>query len=192
MESLTQKQKNAFNILKEKFGYTNALQVPKITKVVVSVGTGRGMKSDKNRNQLVVDRLAKITGQKGSIRGAKKSIATFKIRTGDPIGVMVTLRGTRMKSFFDKLINIALPRTKDFRGVNRSSVDETGNMTLGIREHTIFPETPDEEIKDVFGLAITVGTTAKNREQAMAYFEYLGVPFKKEEEKKKRVTRKKK
>jgi large subunit ribosomal protein L5 len=192
MESLTQKQKNAFAVLKEKFGYTNALQVPHVTKVVVSVGTGRGMKSDKNRNQLVVDRLAKITGQKGSIRGAKKSIATFKIRTGDPVGVMVTLRGARMKSFFDKLIHIALPRTKDFRGVNRSSVDEIGNMTLGIREHTIFPETPDEEIKDVFGLAITVGTTAKNRAEAMAYFEYLGVPFKKEDEKKKRVVRKKK
>jgi large subunit ribosomal protein L5 len=192
MEPLTQKQKKAFEVLKEQFGYVNALQVPKITKIVVSAGTGRGMKSDKNRNQLVVDRLSKITGQKGSIRGAKKSIATFKIRTGDPVGVMVTLRGERMRSFFDKLVHIALPRTKDFRGVNRSSVDGTGNMTLGIREHTIFPETPDEEIKDVFGLAITVGTTAKNRSEAMAYFEYLGVPFKKEEEKKKRAVRKKK
>jgi large subunit ribosomal protein L5 len=191
METTQHKTKNAFAHLKDQFGYTNLHQAPRIKKVVVSVGTGSMIKRDKNKNEFVLERLARITGQKPSIRGAKKSIASFKVREGDPVGVAVTLRGKAMYSFIDKLIHIALPRTKDFRGINRSTVNEIGNMTLGIREHTIFPETSDEELVNVFGLAITFETSAQSRNEALAFFEYLGVPFKKEEEKKKSRRRKK-
>ena len=106
-------------------------------------------------------------------------MAGFKTREGDPVGLVVTLRGARMYHFMDKLINIALPRTKDFRGIDPKSVDSVGNITLGIKEHTIFPETADEDLRDVFGLAITIGTTAKNKEEAIAYFTHIGIPFKK-------------
>jgi len=190
--SIQSKQTESYKVLKDQFGYKNALSAPKIQKVVVSVGTGSGMKKDRNKNTFVMDRLMKITGQKPAIRGAKQSIASFKIRANDPVGVMVTLRGARMYQFLDKLIDIALPRTKDFRGITRSSVNALGNITMGIKEHTIFPETGDEEIVHVFGMAITVVTTAKTRPEALAFFEYLGFPLKKEEEtKKKRVRRKK-
>jgi large subunit ribosomal protein L5 len=126
-----------------------------------------------------MDRLAKITGQKPATRGAKKSIASFKIRIGDPIGVMVTLRGARMYGFLDKLINVAIPRTKDFRGIERKVVDNIGNMTMSVKEHTIFPETGDEDIKDIFGLGITIVSTAKNKAEATDFFELIGIPFKK-------------
>ena len=188
---MKQKQAGAYMALKDQFGYKNVMSSPKLQKVVISVGTGSGMKRDRNKNTFITDRLLKITGQKPAIRGAKQSIAQFKTRQGDPVGVMVTLRGARMYEFLDKLVHIALPRTKDFRGVTRSSANALGNMTLGIREHTIFPETGDEEIVNVFGMAITIVTTAKSRPEALAFFEYLGFPLKKEEEKKKvRVRRK--
>lgn len=190
METLKQKQLNAFDALKGQFGYTNKLAAPRVQKVVVSVGTGSGMKRDRNRNTFVLDRIAKITGQQPSIKSAKQSIASFKIRQGDPVGVVVTLRGERMWSFLEKLVNVALPRTKDFRGITRSSAGDLGNMTIGIREHTIFPETSDEEISNVFGLAITMVTTAKSRPEGLAFFEYLGFPLKKEDEKKAKRTRK--
>ena len=191
MQSIKQKQEGAYAVLKEQFGYKNIFSSPKIQKVVISVGTGSGMKKDRNKNTFVSDRLLKITGQKPSVKGAKQSIATFKIRAADPVGVVVTLRGARMYEFIDKLVNIALPRTKDFRGITRSSANSLGNMTIGIKEHTIFPETGDEEIVNVFGLAITIVTSAKSRPEALAFFEYLGFPMKKEEEKKKpRVKRK--
>lgn len=190
--SIQSKQAESYKVLKDQFGYKNALSAPKIQKVVVSVGTGSGMKKDRNKNTFVTDRLMKITGQKPAIRGAKQSIASFKIRANDPVGVMVTLRGARMYQFLDKLVDIALPRTKDFRGITRSSVNSLGNITMGIKEHTIFPETGDEEIVHVFGLAITVVTTAKTRPEALAFFEYLGFPLKKEEETKKRRVRRKK
>ena len=106
-------------------------------------------------------------------------MASFKTRIGDQIGVAVTLRGARMFGFVDKLLNVALPRTKDFRGINRTSVDNIGNLTFGIKEHTIFPETGDEELKDVFGLAVTVVTSAKSKEEATKFFELIGIPFKK-------------
>ncbi len=192
MESIGTKQLKSFDALKEQFGYTNKMAAPKIQKVVISVGTGKKIKQDKKANDFIADRLAKITGQKPAIRGAKKSIATYKTRIGDPIGLVVTLRGKNMISFLDKLVNVALPRTKDFRGVNRSTVDQMGNMNIGIKEHSIFPETADEDLKDVFGLAINVTTTAQTRDEAVAFFEYLGFPLKKTDEaKKKRVRRKK-
>jgi len=189
MKHLTVKEKEikAFEIMKKtsgalssEFHYKNAMAAPKLKKIVLNVGTGTGLKKDKNKNDFVSDRLAKITGQKSATRGAKKSIASFKVRQGDPIGVIVTLRGKRMYSFLEKLINVALPRTKDFRGINRTAVDNVGNLTLGIKEHTIFPETADEDIKDVFGLSITLVSSAKNKQEGTAFFELLGVPFKKE------------
>ncbi len=190
--TLKEKQIASYDALKSVYGITNKLAAPKIQKVTVNVGIGSGMKRDRNRKDLVIDRIAKITGQKPALRGAKQSIATFKIRAGDPVGVMVTLRGKQMWSFLDKLVHIALPRTKDFRGITRSSVDKLGNMSLGIREHTIFPEASDEEIVNVFGMSIVITTTATDRPTAMAFFEFLGFPIKKEEEPKKRSTRRKK
>lgn len=180
METVKEKQNTSFDALKETFGYTNQLAAPQIEKVIVSVGTGSLLKRDPKKNEFVADRLAQITGQKPSVRGAKKSIASFKVRQGDPIGHMVTLRGKHMYSFLDKLINVALPRTKDFRGISRGAIDEMGNVTIGIKEHTIFPETSDEELRDVFGLAITVVTTAKSKEEAEKFLEHIGIPFKRE------------
>jgi large subunit ribosomal protein L5 len=187
MANLTVKEKEieSFGKMKESFHYKNKMAAPKLRKVVINVGTGTAIKKDKNRNTFISERLAKITGQKPSLRGAKKSISSFKIRQGDPVGVVVTLHGARMYAFLEKLLNIALPRTKDFRGVSRKIVDNIGNLTLGIKEHTIFPETADEDIKDVFGLSITVVSTAKTQKEGIAFYEMLGVPFKKEEEKKK-------
>ena len=130
METVKEKIEKAFTNLKETQGYKNPLEAPKIIKVVVSSGTGRDSKKDKSRNELVADRLAKITGQKPSVRVAKQSIATFKLREGDKIGYMVTLRGEQMYSFLDKLINIAIPRTKDFRGLKRSSIDDAMQIKL--------------------------------------------------------------
>lgn len=188
MKNLTvkEKEKEAYAKLKPVFNYKNVMASPRLVKVVINVGTGTMVKKDKNKNAAVLDRIMKITGQKPALKGAKKSIATFKIRMGDPVGVSVTLRGARMYAFLEKLLNVALPRTKDFRGVNRSIVDSIGNMSLGIKEHTIFPETADEDIKDVFGMAITVVSTAKTKKEGFAFFELLGVPFKKEEEEKKK------
>lgn len=179
METVKQKEKKSYDILKPKYGYKNVMAAPKLLKVVVSVGTGSGVKRDKDRNDFIIDRLAKITGQKPATRGAKKSISSFKIRTGDQIGVMVTLRGSQMYGFLDKLINVAIPRTKDFRGLERKIVDNIGNLTMSVKEHTIFPETGDEELKDVFGMGITLVTTAKTKQEATEFFELIGIPFKK-------------
>lgn len=158
-------------------GYKNPMQKPRLTKVVVS--TGVGSFKDKNKIKVVEDRLLKITGQKPAPRGAKIAIANFKSRQGDVVGYQVTLRGARMYDFLERLLHIALPRTKDFRGISRNAVDEMGNYTLGIKEHTIFPETADEELKDVFGLSVAIVTTAKSKKEAEDFLEYLGFPFKK-------------
>ncbi len=180
METIRKKEKKAFEALKDKMGYKNLMQSPKIVKVVVSAGTGSF--KDPKKKELAIDRITKITGQKPSVKGAKQSVAAFKVRQGDPVGLQVTLRGKRMYDFLDKLINIALPRTKDFRGISIKSIDDMGNYTLGIREHIIFPETTDEELKDVFGLAVTVVTSANSKEETKAFLEHLNFPFKKEEE----------
>jgi large subunit ribosomal protein L5 len=178
MELIQQKQKKVFDALKGVFGYTNVMQTPRVLKVVISTGVGKVQ--DKEKIKLIQDRLTKITGQKSAPRGAKKSIASFKLREGDIVGYQITLRGKRMEDFLNRLIHIALPRTRDFRGLNAESIDDMGNLTLGIREHTIFPETADEDLRDVFGLAITVVTDARTKKEARAYFEQLGFPFKKE------------
>lgn len=170
-------QKNTHDALKGDFGYTNVMQTPRLMKVVVS--TGVGSIKDKKKIELILNRLTTITGQAPAARVTKKSIANFKTRVGDLSGYQVTLRGVRMTSFFDKLVNIVLPRVKDFRGLKATAIDEMGNMTIGIKEHTVFPETSDEDAKDVFGLAVTLTTTAKNKKEAEAFFRHLGVPLQK-------------
>jgi large subunit ribosomal protein L5 len=169
------KHKTTFDALKGEFGYKNVMQAPRLTKIVVSVGVGSI--KDKKRTDLIKDRLIKITGQAPASRGSKKSIAAFKMRTGDLAGYQTTLRGVRMQAFFDKLVHIVLPRVKDFRGIKTSAIDEMGNITIGIKEHTVFPETADEDAKDVFGFAVTIATSAKNKKEAEAFLRHLGVPL---------------
>ncbi|MBP6945979.1 MAG: 50S ribosomal protein L5 [Candidatus Pacebacteria bacterium] len=175
MQSVRTQEKSAFKTLKGEFGYKNVFQAPHLVKVVISTGIGKI--KDKKKIEVIEDRLALITGQKAAVRGAKKSVASFKVREGDPVGYQVTLRGARMYDFLDKLVHISLPRTRDFRGLSAKAIDSLGNITLGIKEHTIFPETSDEELKDVFGLAITIVTTAKDAKQAEAFFRHIGVPL---------------
>lgn len=175
MNTAKERQGTAFEALKGAFGYANVNASPRLMKIVVSSGVG---KADKAKKALVEDRLGRITGQKPSPRAAKQSIAQFKMRQGDIVGYQVTLRGARMNEFLDKLVHITLPRTRDFRGLNATAVDEMGNLTIGIKDHTIFPETADEDLKDVFGIAVTLVTTAKTRDEAEAYFRHLGIPFK--------------
>ena len=165
-----------FAAMKESFGYTNMMQAPRVTKIIV--GTGVGSQKDKKKLELIVDRLRKITGQTPAVRGAKKSIANFKLRTGDVSGYQITLRGARMQSFLDKLIHIVFPRVKDFRGIKPSSIDEMGNISIGLKEQIVFPETSDEDAKDIFGVGITIATTAKNKAEAEAFFRHIGLPLK--------------
>lgn len=179
METTKTKVSTAFEALKGEFGYKNAMQAPKIEKLVISCGVGS--QKDKKKLDLIADRLSKITGQKPARKGAKISLAAFKVRQGDTVGMQITLRGQRMYDFIDRLVNISLPRTKDFRGISAKGIDEMGNYTLGIKEHTIFPETGDEELKDVFGLAVTVVTNVKNKAETKAFLAHLGFPFKKVE-----------
>ncbi len=177
MITIKEKNKNSFKSLKDSLSLKNSMQAPKLVKVVLSVGTGKV--SDKKRKEFIGDRLSKIAGQKVAMRAAKKSIASFKVRQGDNVGFQVTLRGDRMMNFLEKLIHIALPRTKDFRGLKATAIDDMGNITIGIKEHTIFPETADEDIKDVFSFAITVVTTSKIKANTKAFLDYLGFPFSK-------------
>ena len=177
METLKEKTKKSFTELKPKLGLKNIMQSPKIEKVVVSAGVGS--LKDKKKIDLVEDRLAKITGQKPIRRGAKQSIATFKTREGDVVGLQATLRGAKMWSFLDRLLNVALPRTKDFRGISLTAADDMGNYTLGIKEHSVFPETADEDIKDVFGFAVTIVTNLNSKIKVQEFLKSIGFPFKK-------------
>ena len=176
-----QKHDSALEALKAELGYTNPMQAPRLMKVVVT--SGIGSVSDKNKRTPIANRLAKITGQKVADRTAKKSIATYKTRQGDLIGYQVTLRGNRMWSFLDKLVHIALPRTRDFRGIKATGFDEMGNYSFGIKEHTIFPEAADEDIKDIFGIGFTIVTTAKTKAESEALLRHLGFPFEREADK---------
>ncbi len=176
--TLKEKQVDAFEAMKKSSGITNIMQAPKVLKVVVSAGVGSF--NDKKKVELAGDRLAKITGQKAILRGAKRSIASFKSREGDPMGYQVTLRGEKMWNFLEKLVNVALPRTKDFRGLPSTSADGVGGYSIGIREHSIFPETSEEELKDVFGLGISVVTNMRKKEDTKKFLELLGFPIKKD------------
>jgi large subunit ribosomal protein L5 len=164
-----------YEALKGDFGYKSVMQTPKLVKIVVS--TGVGSLKDKKKLELIVERLTRITGQAPAPRNTKKSIANFKTRAGDLSGYQVTLRGARMQSFFSKLVNVVLPRVKDFRGIKPTAIDEMGNISIGLKEHTVFPETSDEDAKDVFGLAVTIVTSAKNKKEAEAFLRFVGVPL---------------
>jgi large subunit ribosomal protein L5 len=162
--------------LRKEFGYANVMAVPKITKVVVNMGLGEG-----TQNTKIVDtgaeELAKITGQKATITRAKKSIAQFKVRKGMPIGAMVTLRGDRMYEFLDRLISIALPRVRDFRGVSARGFDGRGNYTVGLRDQLLFPEIDYLKVDKARGMNISVVTTARTDEEARRLLQLVGMPF---------------
>lgn len=162
--------------LKEQFGYKNVMQIPKLEKVVVNMGVGEAIQNAKAIDAAVGD-LSLITGQKPVVTRAKKSIAGFKLRAGMPIGCKVTLRGERMYEFVDKLVNVALPRVRDFRGVSPKSFDGRGNYTLGIREQLIFPEVEYDKIDKVRGMDIIFVTSAQNDEEARVLLREMGMPF---------------
>ena len=172
-------KKEVTPVLKEKFGYKNNLAVPRIEKVIINIGTGQGLK-DAKFNEVVEDTLRRITGQRPIKVRAKKSISNFKIRQGLVVGMMVTLRGRRMDDFVDKLINVTLPRVRDFRGLALRSVDPQGNLNVGFTEHIAFPEIKSDEIEKIHGLQISVVTTAKTREESLELLRLLGFPFMKE------------
>ena len=158
------------------FQYQNLMRVPHLKKVVINVGVGEALTNAKALDGAVKD-ITSISGQKPIVRRAKTSIATFKLREGNPIGVKVTLRGDRMYSFLDRLVNIALPRVRDFRGLNPKSFDGRGNYSLGIKEHTIFPEIDYDKAQDMWGMDITVCTTAANDDEARALLTAFNFPF---------------
>lgn len=169
--------------LMKKLGLKNVMATPKIEKVSVNVGFGREAagKGGSDREKLakyIADKLGLMTGQKPSLRKAKQSIASFKLREGMEIGALVTLRGKRMYEFLEKLIYVVLPRKRDFRGISLKSIDEQGNLSLGFIEYTPFPEVKIEKEKGIFGLEVTVKTTAKNKEQAIELFRLMGFPLK--------------
>jgi large subunit ribosomal protein L5 len=162
--------------LKEQFGYTNIHQVPKVIKITVNRGLGEASQNAKALESSVSE-LSTITGQKPVVTRAKKAIAGFKIREGMPVGVMVTLRGDRMYAFLDRLINLALPRIRDFRGISGNSFDGRGNYSLGIREQLIFPEIEYDKIDQIRGMDISIITTAKNDEEGRSLLKEMGMPF---------------
>jgi large subunit ribosomal protein L5 len=162
--------------LAEEFGYKNRMQVPVLEKVVINMGIGEGVNDRKKVEQAAAD-LGLIAGQKAVITKARKSIATFKVRDGQAIGCKVTLRKTRMYEFIDRLINIGLPRVRDFRGLNPKSFDGGGNYTMGIKEHIIFPEIDYDKATDIWGMDITVCTTAKTDAEARALLTAFNFPF---------------
>ena len=168
----------AIPALKKEFGYTNPMQVPRIEKVVLNVGLGEAV-SNAKLIEVVCNEIGAITGQKPVVTKARKSIASFKLRQGMPIGVTVTLRRDRMYEFLDRLMNIALPRVRDFRGVSSKAFDGKGNYTLGIQEHIIFPEIAIDKIEKVYGMNICVVTSARTDDEARSLLKYLGMPFKK-------------
>ena len=168
--------KDVMPALKKEFGYTNVMAVPKITKVVVNMGLGEGTQNAKIVDT-GADELGKITGQKAAITRSTKSIAQFKLRKNLPIGAMVTLRGERMYEFLDRLISIALPRVRDFRGISAKGFDGRGNYTLGIKELLIFPEVDIDKLDKVPGMNICINTTAKTDEEGRALLSHLGFPF---------------
>ena len=162
--------------LAEQFGYGNPLQVPRLDKVVINMGIGEGV-ADRKKVEAAAADLSLIAGQKPVITKARKSIATFKVREGQPIGCKVTLRKARMYDFVDRLVNIALPRVRDFRGLNPKSFDGRGNYTLGIKEHIIFPEIDYDKTAEIWGMDVVVCTTAKTDDEARALLAAFNFPF---------------
>ena len=165
--------------LTERFGYSTPMRVPRIEKVTVNMGVGDA-KQDSKMLEAASEQLATITGQRPNVRRARKSIAQFKVREGMPVGVAVTLRGARSYEFLDRLMSVAIPRIRDFRGLNPRSFDGRGNYSMGVREQIIFPEVDYDEVDQVRGLDITITTTARTDEESFALLEALGMPFSKE------------
>jgi len=161
----------------EDFGYKNKMAAPRLEKITLNVGIGPGLK-EAGYKEAVEATLMKISGQKPIPTKARKSISSFKIREGMDIGMKVTIRGKRMYDFFERLVNIVLPRVRDFRGIDPNSVDHNGNLSIGIKESHAFPEIKAEEIETVHPLEVTVTTSAQNREEGLALLKYLGFPFK--------------
>lgn len=164
--------------LKQKFGFKNVMQVPKITKVIVNVGVGK-VKEDKKKIDQFVEDVKKITGQAPVKTKARKSIAGFKVRENQTVGIVCTLRGYRMYSFLDKLINVALPRVRDFQGVNKDGFDGRGNYHLGLKEQLVFPEISSESLESVFGLEVSIVTNSKKDEVTRELLTQMKFPFKK-------------
>jgi large subunit ribosomal protein L5 len=165
--------------LVERFGYSSVMQAPQIEKITVNMGCGDA-KQDSKVLDAASDQLATITGQRPSVRRARKSIAQFKVREGMPVGVAVTLRGERSYEFLDRLMSVAIPRIRDFRGLSPRAFDGRGNYSLGVREQIIFPEVDYDEIDQIRGLDITITTTAATDEESFALLEALGMPFSRE------------
>ncbi len=171
-------QKEVVPAMMERFGYKNVMQVPKLVRVSVNIGLGEALQNPKAIEYATND-LTVITGQKPVVRRARKSIATFKLREGNPIGVSVSLRGRRMWDFLDRLMNIALPRQRDFQGVSPDAFDGHGNYSLGLQEQLVFPEIDYDSIDKLRGMGVTIVTTAKTDEEGRELLRLLGMPFKK-------------
>ena len=169
-------EKNVLPELMKRFSYANRMQAPKLTKIVVNMGVGDALQNVKMLDTAAIE-LSTIAGQKASIRRAKKSIANFKLREGQPIGCMVTLRGPRMYEFYDRLVNVALPRIRDFRGVPTRSFDGRGNYTLGLTEQIIFPEINYDRVEKIRGMDVTFVTSARNDEEGMELLRLMNMPF---------------
>jgi len=162
--------------LKKEFGYANVMAIPRVCKVIINMGLGEATSNAKIVDT-AADELSKITGQKAAVRRAKKSIAAFKVRQGMPVGAMVTLRGERMYDFLDRLIGIALPRVRDFKGISAKGFDGRGNYTLGLRDQIIFPEIDYMKVDKARGMNVSVVTTAKTDEEARKLLQLIGLPF---------------
>ena len=179
MNRLQEKYQNSVRAeLQKQFNYTSSMEIPKIEKIVLNMGVGDATSNSKVLDDAVAE-MTRITGQKPVVTKAKKSIATFKLREGMPIGCKATLRGERMYEFLDKLISIALPRVRDFRGISADAFDGRGNYTLGVKEQLIFPEINFEEVKKIRGLDVVIVTTAKTDEEGRALLKLMGMPYKK-------------
>ncbi|MER3446216.1 MAG: 50S ribosomal protein L5 [Candidatus Dadabacteria bacterium] len=172
-------KENITQSLKKRFGYKNPMEIPRLEKIVINMGLGKISDGGKE-NKIIEDAVKEvsiISGQRPVVTRARKSIAGFKLREGVPIGCMVTLRGNKMYEFFDRLVNLALPRVRDFRGVSPQGFDGSGNYTLGLREHTLFPEVEYGKIERIKGMNITIVTTAKTDEESKELLKGLGMPF---------------
>ena len=179
MNRLREKYENSVKAeLSNKFNYTSSMQIPKIEKIVINMGCGDAVANSKVLDE-AVEELTLIAGQKPVVTKAKKSIANFKLREGMPIGCKVTLRGEKMYEFFDKLISIALPRVRDFRGISANAFDGRGNYTLGVKEQLIFPEINFDNVKKIRGMDIVIVTTAKTDEEGRALLSLMGMPYSK-------------
>ena len=174
----TEYDRNIRGQLTEKFGYENVMQVPRLDKVVLNMGVGEAV-NDRKKAELAAADLSLIAGQKAIVTYSRVAIATFKLRENQPIGCKVTLRRRRMYEFLDRLVNIALPRVRDFRGLNPKSFDGRGNYSIGIKEHIVFPEIDYDKAESILGMDIVVCTTAKTDEEARRLLELLGMPFRK-------------